>query len=181
MSKTSKMVCEEYLAWKTGLAYEVLANMRLGLIEGEHYVLKGKGVHYTAQGEEKIMDILGCGMGGSKKNGLVLQGPPAPAVAQDEPRHGPRPETDREPMAAQPVPQKNGAAPKPEERKTDLIVIKVFPNPIWVQCLKKNAAKGSREFWNCRVSYNRRMRAGQALDGCLDEGDHFLYPRRIAP
>ena len=175
----SKMLTEKELAEKTGLTVGIIANMRLGLMEGEHFLVVKKGVLYTEQGEEKIMEILGCVVGVSKKNGLVLQGPPAPAGAQDEPRHGQVPENDRAPTAAQPVPQKNGAEPKPEERKTDLVVIKVFPNPIWVQCLKKNAAKGSREFWNCRVSYNRRMRAGQALDGCLDEGDHFLYPRRI--
>ena len=79
--------------------------------------------------------------------------------------------------AAAPAVEKNGGEP----RKTNLIIVRVFPNPIWVDCRKKEAPANTLERWRCRVTFNRRMRAGQVLDGCLDEVDHFVYPRRIAP
>jgi len=58
----------------------------------------------------------------------------------------------------------------------DLVVTRVCPNPIFVECVQKNRPS---ERCVCRVMSNRRLRPGMVLEGCRHEKGRYVYPRRM--
>ena len=165
------LTAEGSVASKHGLTMLQVAELRQGLVEAEHWILRTGTVYYTAAGAKAIAE-------GAEifKKKAAAGSPVAGALAQDVSGQGPGRQDGGTGKAAAPAAEKNGGEPS----KTDLIIVRVFPNPIWVDCRKKSAPRDTLERLRCRVTFNRRMKLGQALDGCLDEGDHFVYPRRIA-
>ena len=166
------LTAEGVLAVRHELTMEQMAGLRQGLEETEHWVLRTGKVFYTTDGAAEI-----AGLAEDFKKKAAAGTAVVTSGEQDVSGQGPGPQDGGKGKAAAPDAEKNGGEP----RKTNLIIVRVFPNPIWVDCRKKEAPANTLERWRCRVTFNRRMRAGQALDGCLDEGDHFVYPRRIAP
>ena len=168
---------EGELATQLGIQRAELEGLRKTLFEDEDWVLVKGHIHYTEKGSTEIRRRLGLEDG--IKNG---------SGQQDAPRQGPGDEKGATAVLGKPMDEKNGAGereadagpPGTSERggdlmKCDLVVVRVCPNPIWVECKKKyNGDKAM-----CRVTWNGRMRRGMNLDGCLVERDHYVYPRRI--
>jgi len=181
---------EGELATQLGIQRAELEELRQALFEDEDWVLVKGRVHYTEKGEAEIRRRLGLEDG--IKNG---------AGQQDAPRQWPGDKNGATAAQGQPTDEKNGAGEREAdagtpgssdgdrgagspahrneeeggEMKCDLVVVRVCPNPIWVEC--KKTYNGEKAM--CRVTWNGRMRRGMNLDGCLVERDHYVYPRRI--
>ena len=166
----SRMISGKDLADKLGISEQELAALRQELLENEHWMLKVGKVSYTEAGVEEIVRRMGVMVEDLEKMARAQEACQGPEGARDEPRQGQGAETASAPPSAAEEPKKKAAL------VTDLTVLRVYPNPIWVDCRKLDGTR-----WRCRVTNNRRLRAGQILAGCKEEGDHWFYPRMITP
>jgi hypothetical protein len=158
------LITEHKMAEQVGLSMDDLAKLRVELYEPEHWVMSRGRVAYTEAGVEEIMRRV------KAESGKVKE--------QD----GLKNAADGQDGAGQWTEQKKGGAeavvlPATSSKPMTccLVVTRICPNPIWVEAVKKNG--GERVL--CRVTWNRRLRRGQVLDGCTHERDRYVYNRKI--
>jgi hypothetical protein len=157
-------MAEAELVAGLGVAPVDVAAARADLFECDDFVLEKGRVFYTRKGEEKMNKRFGV----DKKTGAAsAQAGRGEALSTKD-------------GAAAGSGEKSAQAGARESEAggmtCDLVVTRVCPNPIFVECVQKNR---TGERCVCRVTFNRRLKPGMVLEGCRHEKGRYVYPRRM--
>lgn len=149
-----------------GVSAETIKALRIShLVENVHYLFLGSGaLSYTDEGEDKLAELLKADpptapkIDPAKKEGGAETPPPSGEEST------PLPPTPPQPPVSLPL-----EATEPP-REASLVVIRKYPNPIWVQCRHPDKPKA---FVDIRVNPSNRLIPGDSIE-CAFEGDQWL-------